>query len=75
MTFKAKLTLFNSHLELVTTCDTLSALQMIQMTELKLRLTKIEDLCPDYDSIHSDIENYSDIPEQQCKGRVSYETQ
>lgn len=70
-TCKAKLTQFKSYLEIVTSCDTLSTLQI---SELKIRLSKIEELYHDYDSIQSDLENVSDIPEDQYKERETYET-
>lgn len=68
---KAKLTLFESYLQTVESCDSLSRLQI---NELNVRLSKIEEIYTDFDSIQCDIENSTEIPDEQYKEREAFET-
>ncbi|KAL0881931.1 hypothetical protein ABMA27_001690 [Loxostege sticticalis] len=71
-TCKAKLTQFKNYLDTAQSCDRLSRLQI---NELNVRLAKIEELYTDFDNIQSEIENVSDIPEDQYRDRETFETQ
>lgn len=71
-TCKAKLTQFKNYLDTAQSCDRLSRLQI---NELNVRLAKIEELYTDFDNIQSEIENLSDIPEDQYRDRETFETQ
>ncbi|XP_063629910.1 uncharacterized protein LOC134801301 [Cydia splendana] len=68
---KAKLTLFESHLTTVESCDRLSRLQL---TELNDRLSKIEEIYSEFDSVQCDIENELEIPDEQYKEREAFES-
>ncbi|XP_063389320.1 uncharacterized protein LOC134675090 [Cydia fagiglandana] len=68
---KAKLTLFESHLTTVESCDRLSRLQL---TELNDRLSKIEEIYSEFDSVQCDIENELEIPDEQYKERDAFES-
>lgn len=70
--FKAKLTQFKSHLQILQSCESLSSLQI---NELNVRLTKIEELYSDFDYIQTDIENVCEIPDEQYKEREIFESQ
>ncbi|XP_061714689.1 uncharacterized protein LOC133523226 [Cydia pomonella] len=69
--FKAKLTLFESHLTTVESCDRLSRLQI---SELNHRLSKIEEIYSEFDSVQCDIENELEIPDEQYKEREAFES-
>ncbi|KAJ8716672.1 hypothetical protein PYW07_003299 [Mythimna separata] len=69
--YKAKLTLFENYLQTVESCDSLSRLQI---NELNVRLSKIEEIYTDFDSIQCDIENSMEIPDEQYKEREAFET-
>ncbi|XP_073944911.1 uncharacterized protein [Choristoneura fumiferana] len=68
---KAKLTQFKTYLDAVSACSQLSTLQI---NELNFRLAKIEDLYSDYDRVQTDIENITEIPDDQYQEREAFET-
>lgn len=70
-THKAKVTQFKSYIDTLDSCPKLSTLQI---SELNIRLSKIEELYSDYDTIQSDIENISEIPDDQYAERESFES-
>ncbi|CAG9132562.1 unnamed protein product [Plutella xylostella] len=69
---KAKLTQFKSYLEIINSAQSLSHLQK---TELTVRLSKIEEMYTEYDSIQCDLENLSPIPDEQYKERELFEAE
>ncbi|XP_045449077.1 uncharacterized protein LOC123657599 [Melitaea cinxia] len=71
-TFKAQLTLFKNYLDSFKNSDTITSLLI---NELNIRLTKIEELYSEYDDVQSNLENVSEIPEDQFTGRENFESQ
>ncbi|XP_052748071.1 uncharacterized protein LOC128200062 isoform X2 [Galleria mellonella] len=70
--YKARLTQFSSYLNVNQSCESLSSLQI---NELNIRLSKIEELYSDFDCTQIEIENLSEIPDDQYKERETFETQ
>lgn len=70
---KTKLTQFKSYLDALLSCC--KSLSSIQINELNIRLSKLDDLYSEYDSVQTDIENLSEIPDDQYKDRETFETQ
>ncbi|XP_047989959.1 uncharacterized protein LOC125229208 [Leguminivora glycinivorella] len=70
-TFKTKVTQFLTYLNPLNSCPNLNRLQV---SELNIRLTKIEEIYSDYDSVQSDIENICEISEEQYAEREAFET-
>ncbi|KAL0881752.1 hypothetical protein ABMA27_001541 [Loxostege sticticalis] len=71
-THKSKLTQFTNYLNSIEECQILSKRQI---TELKCRLSKMEELYSEYDSVQSDIEALHEIPDEQYKEREVFESQ
>lgn len=69
--FKAKLTQFENHLITAESCDRLSSLQL---NELNVRLSKIEEIYADFDAIQCDIETTLEIPDEQYQEREAFES-
>lgn len=70
--YKARLTQFKAYLEVVQSCHTLTTLQI---NELNIRLTKLEELYSDFDCTQGDIENECEFPDEQYTEREAFETQ
>lgn len=73
--FKAKLTQFTNYLAVAGSCSTLSSLQI---SELLIRLTKIEEFYSEFDAIQIQIESIPDVPEDaeaEFRKRESFESQ
>lgn len=68
--FKAKLTQFEKYLETLNSCAKLSSLQI---SELNIRLSKIEEIYSEYDSLQTEIEQQSEIPNEQFQDREAFE--
>lgn len=68
---KAKVTQFKTYLDAVSACPQLSSLQI---NELNFRLAKIEELYLDYDRVQTDLENLTEIPDEQYQERETFET-
>lgn len=71
--YKTKLTQFKSYLDSLLSCCT--SLSSIQINELNIRLSKLDSLYSEYDAVQTDIENLSEIPDEQYKERETFETQ
>lgn len=69
---KSKLTQFDKFLEPLKECKTLGSLQI---SELNIRLTKMEELYTDYDDTQTEIENVSETSDEQFAEREKFEKQ
>ncbi|GBP08516.1 hypothetical protein EVAR_77195_1 [Eumeta japonica] len=69
---KAKITQFSSYLNVVRSSAQLSELQI---TELTVRLSKIENLYSIYDTLQSDLEMIADDPDELYAEREQFESQ
>lgn len=70
-TLKTKVTQFITYLDSLNCCPKLNR---IQVGELNIRLSKMEELYSDYDNVQSDIENVCEIPDDQYKDREGFES-
>ncbi|XP_048003351.1 uncharacterized protein LOC125239742 isoform X1 [Leguminivora glycinivorella] len=68
---KAKLTLFNTYINVAKSCERLSELQI---TELQCRLDKIESVYPEFDALQMEIEALSEKPEEAYAEREQFES-
>lgn len=71
--YKSKLTQFKSYLDSVQSYSTV--LTSVQLNELNIRVSKLDDLYAEYDSVQTDLENTCEIPDEQYKERETFETQ
>lgn len=62
--YKTKLTQFKNFLDLICTCKNPSS---TQLSELTIRLNKIEESYNEYDAIQIEIEGMSDISDAECE--------
>ncbi|XP_063360244.1 uncharacterized protein LOC134649428 [Cydia amplana] len=69
---KAKLTLFNTYINVAKTCEQLSDLQI---TELQCRLDKIESVYPEFDALQMEIEALTEKPDEAYAEREQFESQ
>lgn len=68
---KSKLTQFKAYLDALLSCCT--SLSSIQVNELNIRLSKLEELYSDYDQVQFEIENLSETPGEQYTEREAFE--
>lgn len=69
---KAKLTQFETHLDLAKSYAELSE---VHANELKFRLTRIENILQEFDILQTEIESLCDCPDEQYADRDLIETQ
>ncbi|XP_011563795.3 uncharacterized protein LOC125489760 [Plutella xylostella] len=69
--FKSKLTIFKTYLDTLLPCKELNNLQI---RELTIRASKIQEMYNEYDSTQTEIENLSEIPGDEYLERESFET-
>lgn len=69
---KAKLTNFDKYLKIVKSCDSLS---ILQQNELKCRLSRIEGLYEQFDTLQIDIEEQAEKIDDAFKEREQFESQ
>ncbi|XP_037293859.1 uncharacterized protein LOC115451461 isoform X5 [Manduca sexta] len=70
-TLKAKLTIFEKHVLMLTPCPSLSDLQLI---ELERRFNNFEQIYSNFDTLQCDIEILSEAPEEAYDEREQFES-